>query len=302
MGHKSGRMRRRSVLGALALPMVSWTGRPSQGAPGAISVVASFSILNDMVASVSGVPAMVRPLVGPNSDTHNYQGRPSDAQAIATAALMVSNGLGFEPWLPRLMDAVAFKGRHVVASAGIAPLLRSGVPDPHCWQDVVNARRYVANIAEGLKAADTANADRYAAGAAAYDRKLADLDAWIRSEIAGVPAEQRRVITDHDAFAYFARAYGMEFLALRGRVPESEPPAKRIAELIEQLRARKVRALFFENMSNPALIQQIARDAGAVVGAELYSDALSAPGGPAATYEAMMRHNVTALVAGMKRN
>ena len=140
------------------------------------------------------------------------------------------------------------------------------------------------------------------AGAGAYDRKLAALDAWIRSEIAGVPAEQRRAITDHDAFAYFAKAYGVEFLALRGRVPESEPPAKRIAELIAELRAHKVRALFFENMSNPALIQQIARDAGAIVGPELYSDALSAPGGPAATYEAMMRHNVTALVAGMKRN
>ena len=307
-GVKSGRMRRRSVLGALALPAVSWVG-PSHGAPGAISFVASFSILHDMVGSVCGGRAMVRALVGPNSDAHNYQGRPSDAQAIATAQLVVSNGLGFEPWLPRLVNAAGFKGRAVLASAGIVPLMRltdtgsaSKVPDPHCWQDVANARRYVANIADGLKAVDAANADHYAAGAAAYDGRLAALDAWIRAEIAGVPAGQRRVITDHDAFAYFARAYGVEFLALRGRVPESEPPAKRIAELITELRAHKVRVLFFENMSNPALIQQIARDAGATVGAELYSDALSAPDGPAATYEAMMRHNVTALVAGMKRN
>jgi zinc/manganese transport system substrate-binding protein len=294
-------MRRRGVLSALALPAFAWTG-PSQGAPQTTTVVASFSILHDMVASVCGSRATVRSLVGPNSDAHNYQGRPSDAQAIATAALLVSNGLGFEPWLPRLMDAVGFKARPVVASAGIEPLMRSGVPDPHCWQDVANARRYVANIAEGLKAVEAANADYYSAGAAAYDRKLADLDAWIRSEIASVPPGQRRAITDHDAFAYFARAYGVELLALRGRVPESEPPAKRIAELISELRAHKVKALFFENMSNPALIEQIARDAGAIVGAELYSDALSAPNGPAATYEAMMRHNVTALVAGMKRN
>jgi zinc/manganese transport system substrate-binding protein len=294
-------MRRRGVLGALALPALAWTA-PLRAAPQPISVVASFSILHDIVASVCGPRAIVRSLVGPNSDAHNYQGRPSDAQAIATAALVVSNGLGFEPWLPRLMDAIAFKGRAVVASAGIEPLVRSAVPDPHCWQDVANARRYVANIADGLKAVDAANADHYAAGAAAYDRRLAALDGWIRGEIAGVPADQRRVITDHDAFAYFAQAYDVEFLALRGRVPESEPPAKRVAALIEQLRARKVRALFFENMSNPALIEQIARDAGAIVGAELYSDALSAPNGPAATYEAMMRHNVTALVAGMKRN
>src|SRR5215475_11029383 len=168
----SGRMRRRGVLGALALPMLAWTA-PSRSAPPTITVVASFSILHDMVASVCGPRATVRSLVGPNSDAHNYQGRPSDAQAIATAALLVSNGLGFEPWLPRLMDAVGFKARPVVASAGIEPLMRSGVPDPHCWQDVANARRYVANIADGLKTVDAANADHYAAGAAAYDRKLA---------------------------------------------------------------------------------------------------------------------------------
>jgi zinc/manganese transport system substrate-binding protein len=128
------------------------------------------------------------------------------------------------------------------------------------------------------------------------------LDDWIRASIAAVPADKRRVITDHDAFAYFGRAYGVEFLPLRGRIPESEPPARRIAALIAQLRQHKVRALFFENMGNPALIEQIARDSGAVVGAELYSDALSQPDGPAATYEAMMRHNVTALVDGMQRN
>src|SRR5438046_2475618 len=113
MRQKSGRMRRRSMLGALALPMFSWAA-PSHGAQ-AIAVVASFSILHDMVASVCGVRAIVRSLVGANSDAHHYQGRPSDAQAIATAALVVSNGLGFEPWLPRLVEAVAFRGRSVVA-------------------------------------------------------------------------------------------------------------------------------------------------------------------------------------------
>src|SRR5437764_8470826 len=192
-GAMGGRMRRRGVLGALALPAVSWFG-PSHGAQ-AIAVVASFSILHDMVASVCGVRATVRSLVGPNSDAHSYQGRPSDAQAIAAAALVVSNGLGFEPWLPRLMNAVGFKGRSAVASADVEPLMRlsdsgtaSKAPDPHCWQDVACARRYVANIAQGLAAADAANADHYAAGAAAYDRRLAALDAWIRAEIAGVPA------------------------------------------------------------------------------------------------------------------
>jgi zinc/manganese transport system substrate-binding protein len=176
------------------------------------------------------------------------------------------------------------------------------VPDPHCWQDVACARRYVVNIADGLKAVDATNADRYAEQAAAYDKRLATLDAWIRAEIGNLPAKQRRVITDHDAFGYFARAYGVEFLSLRGRLPENEPPARRIAELISTVREHKVRALFFENMNSPALIEQIARDSGAVVGAGLYSDALSEVSGPASTYEAMMRHNVSALVAGMSLN
>jgi zinc/manganese transport system substrate-binding protein len=304
-GKRRDFLRRRQLLHALAWPAGVCIA-PCLGAPLPLLVVASFSILHDMVAEVCGRRAAVRSLVGANGDTHNYQARPTDARAIGTASLLVSNGLGFEPWLPHLIEAAAFKGRHVVASAGIAPLMRSAgaaeTPDPHCWQDVAFARRYVANIAEGLAAVDPANAEDYGARAAAFDRRLAALDAWIRASIAAVPADKRRVITDHDAFAYFGRAYGVEFLPLRGRIPESEPPARRIAELIAQLRQHKVRALFFENMGNPALIEQIARDSGAVVGAKLYSDALSEPDGPAPTYEAMMRHNVTALLAGMQRN
>jgi zinc/manganese transport system substrate-binding protein len=307
-GARHKRVRRRAVLGALAVPTVGWMA-PSYGAPRPISVVATFSILRDMVASVCGGRATVRSLVGRNGDTHNYQLRPSDAQAVATATLLVSNGLGFESWLPRLVEAAAFKGCHVVASAGVEPLMRASesggaatVPDPHCRQDVACARRYVVNIADGLKVVDAANADRYAEQAAACDKRLAALDAWIRAEIDGVPAGQRRVITDHDAFGYFARAYGVEFLSLRGRLPESEPPAKRVAELIAKVREHKVRALFFENMNSRALIEQIARDSAAVIGAELYSDALSELGGSASTYEAMMRHNVTALIAGMRLN
>ncbi len=198
------------LLGGLAVPTVGWMA-PSYGAPRPISVVTTFSILQDMVASVCGGGATVHSLVGPNGDTHNYLVRPSDAQAVGAATLLVSNGLGFEAWLPRLVEAAAFKGRHVVASTGVEPLMRTAeaggtatVPDPHCWQDVASARRYVANIADGLMAIDAASSDRYAEQSAAYDERLAALDAWIRAEIDGVPPNQRRVIVDHDAFAYFS--------------------------------------------------------------------------------------------------
>ena len=304
---RRGGVGRRGVLGVLAVPAVTRLV-PAHAAPRAISVVTTFSILQDIVTSICGEDAAVHSLVGPNRDTHGFQARPSDAQAVRAATILVSNGLGLEAWLPRLVEAAGFSGRHVVASAGIVPLMRTlkpggaaAVPDPHCWQDVGCARHYAANIVDGLNAVDPANAERCAERAAALDKRLAALDGWIRGEIDSVPQGQRRVITDHDAFAYFAKAYGVEFLSLRGRLPESEAPARRMAELVAMLREHRVRALFIENMTNPALIEQVARDGGAVVGRELYSDALSLPDGPAATYEAMMRHNVTALVAGMRQ-
>jgi zinc/manganese transport system substrate-binding protein len=163
-------------------------------------------------------------------------------------------------------------------------------------------RRYVGSIVEGLAAADTANASFYRERGQAYDKRLSDLDQWIKAEIAKVPAAQRRALTAHDSFRYFTAAYGVQFFAPRGFTTESEPSAKDVAALIRLVREQKIKALFVENMSNPGLIDQIARESSAVVGPRLYSDALSGPSGPAPTYEAMMRHNVTALVAGMMKN
>ena len=260
-------------------------------------VVATFSILADLVREVGGDAVEIVTLVGPDSDAHTYQPKPGDARSLAGAKVLVSNGLGFEGWIDRLADAADFKGTRVVASAG-AP----ADADPHCWQDVACTRRYIANIAEGLAAADPANAAGYRARAERYDQRLAMLDAWIRREIAGVPMERRQAITGHSSFRYFARAYEVRFSAPRGYSTDSEPTARDVANLIRQVREQKVKALFIENMTNPALVAEIARDSGATVGPRLYSDALSKPGGPAPTYEEMMRHNVTALVAGMSKN
>src|SRR5689334_12505494 len=287
----------RVVLLLLALLSATPAWAAPDRAEGKMKVVTTFSILGDLVREVGGEAVDVTTLVGPDSDAHTYQPKPTDARALAGARVLVSNGLGFEGWIDRLAEAASFKGKRVVASAG-AP----ADSDPHCWQDVACARRYVANIADGLASADPANATLYAKRAAAYDARLATLDAWIRREIANVPEAQRQAITGHTSFRYFARAYDVRFSAPTGYSTESEPTARDVANLIRQVREQKIKALFIENMTNPALVAEIARDSGAHVGPRLYSDALSRPDGPAPTYEAMMRHNVTALVAGMQKN
>jgi zinc/manganese transport system substrate-binding protein len=281
----------------LALLLVALLTATPAWADTRLKVVATFSILGDFVREVGGELVDVTSLVGPDADAHTYQPKPTDARTLSVARLLVSNGLGFEGWIDRLAEAVGFKGRRIVASAGAAP-----DADPHCWQDVACARRYVANIAEGLADADPSNAATYRTRAAQYDRELATLDAWIRREIARVPEERRQAITGHGSFRYFGRAYHVRFDAPRGYSTDSEPTARDVANLIRQVREQKTKALFIENMTNPALVSEIARDSGAVVGPRLYSDALSKPDGPAATYEAMMRHNVSALVAGMLKN
>lgn len=279
-----------------------------------LKAVATFSILGDLLAEVAGDKVELSVVVGPDIDAHAYQPRPTDARALADAKVLVSNGLGFEGWIDRLAKAAPFKGKAIVATTGVATL-KAGAdqghshghshgqgPDPHCWQDVQRVRTYVANIARGLAEADPPNAAHYRERAQAFDRRLAELDAWVKAEIARVPADKRRAITGHDSFRYFASAYGVTFRSPRGYNTSSEPSARDVAALIREVREQRIKALFVENMTNPGLIDQIARESGAVVGPRLYTDALSGPDGPAPTYEKMMRHNVTALVAGMLKN
>jgi zinc/manganese transport system substrate-binding protein len=280
-------------------------------------VVASFSILADFVATVGGERIELATLIGADKDAHAYQPTAGDSRTVASAQVLVTNGLGFEPWADRLAGAAPFKGRRIVATSAV-PRERHladqhhhghghshgkpGGSDPHMWQDVALARRYVTAIAEGLAQADPAGADFYSQRAGAYDKRLAELDSWVRERIATVPAAKRRVITGHEAFRYFARAYGVTFRAPQGLSTAREASAKDVATLIQQIRREGIRAIFIENMSSPKLIEQIAREAGGAVGPALYVDALSAPGGPADSYEKMVRHNVAALVAGMAKN
>ena len=276
----------------------------AQGAP--LEVVTSFSILGDLIRQVGGERVRVTSLVGPGEDAHGYQPRPSDARRVKNAGLVVANGLGFDPWLERLVRSAGYRGELIIASQGIQPLETPGGGqadshaelDPHAWQDVAQTRRYVATLTAALSAADPAGAAGYRSAAARYDASLAALDREIRQAISSLPSERRLVVTSHEAFGYFARAYGLRVLAPVGLSSNAEPTAGGVAALIRQIRQVRAPAVFLENISDPRLLERIQRESGARIGGTLYSDAL-APAPPADTYVEMMRENLRVLMAAL---
>lgn len=269
----------------------------------ALKVVTTFSLLADIAREVGGPAVEVSALVGPNADAHVFEPTPSDVRRVAGADVVITNGLRFEGWIDRLIKASGYRGPVVIASRGVALRQLSGGADPHTWQDLANGQRYADNIRAALVAALAAKSPAHAAEvevrASAYQQKLAALDRDSRARIAALPAERRRVITSHDAFGYFADSYGITFIAPRGWTTGSEPSAEAVARIVRQARQAKASALMVENISDPRLIERIAREAGLKVGGKLYSDALSPPGTEADTYLKMFEHNVRTLVQAM---
>ena len=260
-----------------------------------LNVVASFSILGDLVREVGGDLVTVTTLVGPNGDAHVYTPSPSDAKTIADAKLVIVNGLGFEGWLPRLVKSSGGKAIIIIASDGVALRKNGGDADPHAWQSVIYVKIYVDNIRKALTAADPAGAGAYKANADAYLTKLDALDAEIRAAVATIPPERRKVISSHSAFGYFADAYGIDFISPLGTSTSSEASAKDIATIIRQIKAAKIPAVFLENVSDPRLIERISAETGAAIGGTLYSDTLTGKNGDAPTYIAMATHNIRTL-------
>ena len=309
---------RRLVLGLAAAAAASVLAFASpRAADRPLEVVASFSILGDMVGRVGGERVRVTTLVGPDGDAHVFEPRPADAKTVGRAAVIVVNGLALEDgWMPRLLRSAGFGGRVVVASQGIEPLRmaeeaedrhvdKSGasrpalVDDPHAWQNLANGKVYVENIVAGLSAADPAGAATYQANGRAYIAEIAALDGEVRARLAAIPPARRKIVTTHDAFQYFGRAYGLELLAAVGMSTQAEPSAAEVARLIRQIRREKVTAVFLENMSDNRLLAQIARETGARIGGTVYADSLSPADGPAPTYLAMFRHNLAAFASAL---
>lgn len=285
-----------------AVSMLSAYGPPAL-AQQKMPVIATFSILGDLVKNVGGDRVEVTTLVGPNGDAHVYVPTPSDVKKVATAKVAFVNGLGFEGWMTRLVEASGTKAPTVTASKGITSrkMEEEGhqVTDPHAWQSVANAKVYVANVRDGLVAADPAGKSIYEANASAYLAKLDALEMEVKAAIVKIPAERRRIITSHDAFGYFGAAYGIKFIAPEGVSTETAASAKDVARIITQIRKQKVPAVFMENITDPRMMQQIAKESGAKVGGRLYSDALSDDKGPAATYIDMMRNNIHQLAIAL---
>ncbi|MDY7579321.1 metal ABC transporter substrate-binding protein [Herbaspirillum sp. RTI4] len=277
-----------------------------------VAVVASFSILGDIVRQVGGDRVNVTALVGPDQDAHVFQPAPDDVKTVARAKLVVVNGLGFEGWLSRLIDAAHYRGQVLVASSGIAARERkddgdahAGTAlhyDPHAWQDPSNVMVYTRNIMAVLSKLDPAGAATYERNGHAYLQQLAELDRWAQQQLAQIPADKRKIITSHDAFGYFGAHYHVAFLAPQGKSTDAEPSARDVARLIRQMKAEKIKAVFMENMSDPRLLRQISREAGTEVGGKLYPDALSAAGGDAPSYLAMMRFNIGQMLSGLRKN
>ena len=304
---------------------------------GPIRVVATFSILGDMVSRIGGEHVAVTTLVGPDGDAHVYRPTPAAARAVSEADILVVNGLGFEGWLDRLIETASFDGVRVVATAGIDPITFEddhgddhdgghdheeskaaedhgdehdahgdehedhdhGAFDPHAWQSLRHALTYVDNVTLALANASPESASTFYRSRALYAAEIEALDAEIRSLLAEVPDRARTIVTSHDAFQYFGRDYGLAFIAPQGLSTESEASAKDVVRLIELIRSQGIRAVFLENIADPRLLKRIADETGATIGGTLYPGALSGPEGPAPTYLDMMRHNARTLAQAL---
>lgn len=314
----------------LALGLVSAMSLSANAAE-PIPVVASFSILGDVVKQVGADRVSVQTIVGADQDSHVYAVTPNDIKKVTKAKLVVVNGLGLEGWMPRMIDAAAYKGEVLVASNGIQVRKAEdqeeeahhdeshehqhdahkheeehhhdhGGLDPHVWQNPLNVIVYVNNIVKELTKLDPEGAATYRKNGDTYISELKALDAWAAKQFGQVPENKRIIITSHDAFNYLGEHYHVTVLAAQGVSEDSEPSAKGVADLIRQIKAKKIKAVFVENMNSPRLVQQIAKEAGVTLGGELYADALSPAKGPAATYLKMMTYNVNQLVEKMKLN
>ena len=306
--------------------MLAWVaGTQTAAAQGAsddprLSVVASFSILGDIVRQVGGDDIQLDVLVGPMRDAHTFEPTPKDARALGHAQVLVVNGLGFESWMPRLVEAAGFQGRTLVASQGVQARRLGdddedahaqghghadhghdhGDVDPHAWQDLSNGVIYARNIAQGLAEADPAHAAAYRSRAEAYVQTLQQADAEWRRQLDAIPVARRVLATSHDAFGYFGQAYGIEVLSVVGLSSEAEPSARTMADLATRIREHHIRALFLEQGGNTRALQQIAQETGVKLGGTLYADTLEAPGHDVSTYLGMFRWNTRQLLAAFQ--
>ena len=303
----------RSLCNILLTVAVLSLGAPAFAAE-KLPVIATFSILGDMVATIGGDRIAVTSLVGADQDAHVFEPKPSDVKAVAQAKLVVSNGLGFEGWIARLVKSAGYKGEMSVVTKAIKPRKMAAegheghdshgkeASDPHAWQNPANAVIYSKAIVSALSKVDPEGAALYQQNGERYIQAITELDTWAKAQFDLIPVAKRKVITSHDAFGYLGARYGIKFLSPQGVSTEGDASAKDVADLIRQIKRERIKAVFMENMSNPKVLEQLSKEANIKPAGELYPDALSTADGPAPSYLKMMRHNVEQLLAGLQRN
>jgi zinc/manganese transport system substrate-binding protein len=280
-----------------------------------LRVVATFSVIGDMVTNIAGDHVDLVTMIGPDGDTETYEPTAGDVPKLAGARILFMNGLNdeFEPWLEPLMKQAKFAGTKIIVTRGVRTLSaedehpvgnrpKASVLDQHAWMDPRNGVIYVRNITDALARIDPANADDYRSRALAYTQKIKATDAWARGEVSAVPAVKRRVLASHDSLQYLANAYGITMISVYGWTTKAEPSAADLARLTDQIRRERVKALFLDSITDPRAMERISKETGAVIGGTLYGDALSPPGGEAPTYVDMIRHDVSTMKAGMLLN
>jgi zinc/manganese transport system substrate-binding protein len=263
-----------------------------------INAIATISIIGDVVKNVAGDAVNLVVLVGANGDAHEYEPIPADSVNLAHADIIFENGLHLEHWLDKLYLASGSKAKRIVVSQGVNPRIFEDNPqetDPHAWQDVTNVIIYTQNVRDALIAIDPANKDKYIDNAKDYIEKLQSLDTWVKAEVALIPVEKRKLVTNHDALGYFARAYGFEIIGAvipSATTEAADPSAQQTVELLDIIKSNGVHAIFSENMANPKLVETLSKEAGVQIGPDLYTDALGPVGSQGDTYLKMIKYNV----------
>ncbi|QND50855.1 zinc ABC transporter solute-binding protein [Phyllobacterium sp. 628] len=298
-------MKSTRLLFALAGSVALTFGMAASASAKTIDVVASFTVLADVVKNVGGDHVHVKSLVPANGDPHEFEPSPDDAKAVKGAAVTFVSGEGLESWFERLTKASGATEKPVVVSTGIKTHTFEDdgkkVTDPHVWNSVPNVLIWVSNIEKSLAKADPEDAADFKANAARYTKQLEELNASVHAKLDAVAKDKRKVLTSHDAFGYYGKEYGVTFLSPLGVSTETEASAGDVAKLIEQIKKEKVRVYFFENSNDPRLIKQIADATGAQPGGELYPEALSAADGPASTYAKLISYNTDQIVKAIAR-
>lgn len=283
---------------------------PANAPPGALQTLAVESFLADITQNVAGERLKVESLIPPGVDPHAFEPSTRDVTRLSDSQAIIINGAGLETWLEKIMVNVNPATLVIEASGGLAARQPQAAEmpvdeaegDPHFWLDPNLVIQYVENIRRGLTQVDPAGASQYQANAQDYTQKLKELDNWIKGQVALIPAERRLLVTNHENFGYFADRYGFKIIGtiLPGVSTGASPSAQELAALMQRIREAHAPAIFLESGVNPQLANQIADETGVKVITNLYTHSVTAAGGDAPSYIAMMKHNVQLIVDGLK--